>query len=98
MLRKFLDTCDPSGGLYDLLLWIVSVQRPPILRMPKDKLIKQMNTPFQYFLMAGTDVSRRRVFRKASKQHGTYFAWHGSSIENWVFSLQFSCQKVDRSL
>jgi hypothetical protein len=50
--------------------------------MPEKRRIDEMKTEHQY--MTVMDSPERDVsFRQWRKEYGRYFAFHGSSIENW---------------
>jgi hypothetical protein len=79
----YLASIDPSGNLYGLLRWILSVNRSALLKMPPNLHIKEMGTKHQYIMTAGTNPEKTAQFKKWRKEYGSYFAFHGSGIENW---------------
>eukprot|EP01090_Pellita_catalonica_P017296 TRINITY_DN5188_c0_g2_i1.p1 TRINITY_DN5188_c0_g2~~TRINITY_DN5188_c0_g2_i1.p1 ORF type:complete len:290 (+),score=24.78 TRINITY_DN5188_c0_g2_i1:330-1199(+) len=82
-LISFLHDADGQGRIYALLKWALSVSRAALLKMPPTLHIKEMNTPYQYMMTSGTDPERTANFKEGRKTYGSYFAFHGSGIENW---------------
>jgi hypothetical protein len=67
---------------YEMLTWILSNSRVAMLKMPEKKRISEMNTEHQYMMLVD-NPERSAEFAKARAKHGSYFAFHGSSPENW---------------
>lgn len=67
---------------YNLLQWICSVQRGAMVRMTQKKKIQKMNSDYQYMLMM-EDPQKMKEFHKVRDQYGSFFAFHGSGMENW---------------
>lgn len=82
-LISFLSQSDSTGDSYRLLSWLLSENRAALLKMPPNLHIPQMNTSHQYMMTAGTDPERAAKFKQWRKEYGSYFAFHGSGIENW---------------
>jgi len=79
-MKKELDKSDKFA--YLLLQWLISSNRSHIVKIPKNKHIKSMNTPFQYVLLS-CPPEKQRLFDEAKAKHGSTFAFHGSRVENW---------------
>ena len=58
------------------------VHRSHIVKLPTEKQLAFMHTPHQ-FLLLSSPPAKEAVFRQAKAKHGSTFAFHGSSIENW---------------
>eukprot|EP01087_Luapelamoeba_hula_P022335 TRINITY_DN7973_c0_g1_i1.p1 TRINITY_DN7973_c0_g1~~TRINITY_DN7973_c0_g1_i1.p1 ORF type:complete len:784 (+),score=143.95 TRINITY_DN7973_c0_g1_i1:56-2407(+) len=82
-LVRFLNSHDSTGSVYELLTWLLSINRAALLKMPPTLHIEQMKTKHQYMMTAGTDPDKAAKFKAWRKEYGSYFAFHGSSIENW---------------
>lgn len=67
---------------FPMLQWIISSNRSHIVQLNSSVSIKSMCTPYQYLLLSDSP-EKEEIFRKHKKEHGTIFAFHGSSIENW---------------
>eukprot|EP01121_Diplochlamys_sp_Union-15-3_P018363 TRINITY_DN6660_c0_g5_i1.p1 TRINITY_DN6660_c0_g5~~TRINITY_DN6660_c0_g5_i1.p1 ORF type:complete len:772 (+),score=148.51 TRINITY_DN6660_c0_g5_i1:64-2316(+) len=79
-MKKQLDNAHQHA--FPLLQWIMSSNRAHIVKLPKDKHIKSMCTPHQYLLLSAPPEKEEK-FRMLKKKHGSTFAFHGSSSENW---------------
>eukprot|EP01088_Endostelium_zonatum_P019373 TRINITY_DN6651_c0_g1_i1.p1 TRINITY_DN6651_c0_g1~~TRINITY_DN6651_c0_g1_i1.p1 ORF type:complete len:758 (-),score=164.01 TRINITY_DN6651_c0_g1_i1:35-2308(-) len=79
-MKTELDRADKSA--YPLLQWILSSNRSHIVKIPKNKHLESMHTPFQYVLLSSAP-EKQRAFDLLKKQHGSVFAFHGSRVENW---------------
>ncbi len=76
-LKEFLGT-----DKYQLLCWILTCCRPAMLRLPEKKRFKEMNTEHQYMMLVDSP-EKTSAFNAARKKYGSYFAFHGSALENW---------------
>jgi len=85
--RKFINYLKKfdggDGSIYELLTYLLSVNRAALLKMPPNLHIAEMKTAHQYMMTAGNDPAKTAQFKAWRKQYGSYFAFHGSSIENW---------------
>jgi poly [ADP-ribose] polymerase 6/8 len=79
-MKSRMDAAHPLA--FPLLQWIISSNRSHIVRLMDDKVIKSMRTQHQYLLLSAPPEKEER-FRELKAQHGSCFAFHGSSIENW---------------
>jgi hypothetical protein len=48
-----------------------------------------MHTPHQ-FLLLSSPPAKEAAFQEAKKKHGSTFAFHGSSIENWHSIIRYT--------
>lgn len=62
--------------------WILSSNQAHIVSLPVNTRLPSVGTPHQFVMMTAPP-ERQRAFDELAKKHGTKFAWHGSSIENW---------------
>jgi len=72
-----LEKIDPR--LYTLLRWIVATNRSH-LKVLQENL--KMNATHQLILKS-TPPEKEKKFQELKKQHGSFWAWHGSAIGNW---------------
>jgi len=79
-MKEKLDKASPF--CYPLLQWIITSNRSHIVQLPEGKHIQSMVTKHQYLLLS-SPPEKEELFRKLKKVHGSIFAFHGSSIENW---------------
>ena len=70
--------------LYPLISWLVMSNRSHIVKIPAKHQLSFMHTPHQFLLLSSAP-SKEKIFQEAKKNEmqGSYFAFHGSLIENW---------------
>jgi Poly(ADP-ribose) polymerase catalytic domain len=73
---------DPPPSPYRLLRWMLNTMRAHLVKVPSNQIMTEMQTPHQY-VMLSAPPERRAKFMKLRETHGSFFAWHGSSVENW---------------
>jgi len=77
------DTMDKAHRMcFPLLQWIITSNRSHIVQLQTGKYIKSMVTPHQYLLLSAPPEKEEK-FNQSKKLHGSIFAFHGSSTENW---------------
>lgn len=79
-LKKHLD--ERNMLIYPLMQWIIASNRSHIVKLPAERQLEFMHTPYQFLLMS-SPPAKEAAFRAAKEKHGSTFAFHGSSIENW---------------
>jgi len=62
--------------------WIISSCSAHLVSLSGDRRLASMGTSFQ-FLMYSASPEREQAFATAKRTHGSFFAFHGSPIENW---------------
>ncbi|WAR09668.1 PARP8-like protein [Mya arenaria] len=80
LLRQKLNNRNPA--VYPLIQWIINSNRSHIVKLPVERQLKFMVTPHQ-FLLISSPPAKEVIFQQAKQNHGSTFAFHGSSIENW---------------
>jgi len=104
LLKIGLDKIHPL--CFPLLKWIVLNNRTQISILPKEKQIKQMNTPLQFQLVDSLPDHEAKFFtwkEKAKKWaetakdrnplmngKGSYFAFYASPVSSWYRYIKFS--------
>lgn len=77
------EICNESGKfVYGLLQWIITSCPARIISLQGDHRLRSMGTEYQ-FLVRSASPEHEEVFAQARQEHGSSFAFHGSSIENW---------------
>jgi poly [ADP-ribose] polymerase 6/8 len=79
-LKQKMDETDPLA--FPLLQWIIATCRAHIVLLPEPRQIKSMQTKHQ-FLLISSPPAKEVAFQQAKQKHGSTYAFHGSSIENW---------------
>mmetsp|Transcript_7417 Transcript_7417/g.10954 ORF Transcript_7417/g.10954 Transcript_7417/m.10954 type:complete len:639 (-) Transcript_7417:36-1952(-) len=67
---------------FNLLEWILSHSRPLMVKIPQNQQIKSLNSSDQYLLQQD-DAEKHDEFKRLYKEYGSFFAFHGSSLENF---------------
>jgi poly [ADP-ribose] polymerase 6/8 len=67
---------------FPLMQWIIATCRAHIILLPQPRRIKSMKTEYQ-FLLISSPPAKEVTFQQAKQKHGSTYAFHGSSIENW---------------
>jgi len=79
-MKNKMDKSHPYA--YSFLNWIITSNRSHLVKLPEAKRIKSMVTAHQYLLLSAPPEKEAK-FRQLKEKHGSCFAFHGSSIENW---------------
>ena len=79
-VKKTIDAKDKLA--YPLLQWLISSNRSYIVKLPESAQLSFMGTPHQFLLMSSPSTKDAK-FNEHKAKHGSTFAFHGSSIENW---------------
>ena len=70
-----------SPFAYPLLTWVVSSNRSFFVHLPAEHAIGALDG--EQYLMLSSPPDRERRFRELRRHHGSVYAFHGSSCENW---------------
>jgi hypothetical protein len=79
-LKKFLDSKHPMA--FPLLRWILTSNRTHLAKLKPEEQITQIPTAHQYLMLSATPA-RERIFQQRKKDHGSFWAFHGSGFFNW---------------
>eukprot|EP01114_Cavostelium_apophysatum_P018829 TRINITY_DN5911_c0_g1_i1.p1 TRINITY_DN5911_c0_g1~~TRINITY_DN5911_c0_g1_i1.p1 ORF type:complete len:741 (-),score=192.10 TRINITY_DN5911_c0_g1_i1:3-2225(-) len=79
-MRTKMDRANPHA--FNLMQWIITSNRSHIVKINTDKQIKSMATPHQYLLLSAPP-EKEALFKSLKAKHGSVYAFHGSSSENW---------------
>ncbi|KAL9641426.1 hypothetical protein ABK040_013355 [Willaertia magna] len=71
-----------SANSYEILKWILTTKRCAMVRMPEKKRIKEMQTEYQYLMMIDNPEKAAQTAANR-KKYGSYWAFHGSAVENF---------------
>lgn len=80
VLKEAMDTKNVLA--FPLLQWVLASNRCHIVKLPKERQIQSMKTQHQ-FLLLSAPPAKEAAFRKFKTKHGSTYAFHGSSLENW---------------
>lgn len=79
-IKALVEPIHPKA--YHLLRWIITSNRSHLVSLPESKHIKEMSTPHQYMLLMSTPEKEAK-FNELKNNYGSFYAWHGSPMENW---------------
>ncbi|EJU01762.1 hypothetical protein DACRYDRAFT_15785 [Dacryopinax primogenitus] len=77
---KILKEIDPL--LEPIIRWILATNRAHVVSLRKWELFQQMKTPHQFKINTSTRA-HASAFESMKQRHGSFYAWHGSSMANW---------------
>mmetsp|Transcript_11550 Transcript_11550/g.11607 ORF Transcript_11550/g.11607 Transcript_11550/m.11607 type:complete len:696 (-) Transcript_11550:31-2118(-) len=88
-LREVLTTMLGENGTlgYKIMRYIVATNRLMLVNLTGNNRIKQLDKIQQYFV-TNHPAEAERAFQAKKKQNGSFFAFHGSAIENWYSILR----------
>eukprot|EP01117_Protostelium_nocturnum_P018592 TRINITY_DN7808_c0_g1_i1.p1 TRINITY_DN7808_c0_g1~~TRINITY_DN7808_c0_g1_i1.p1 ORF type:complete len:648 (-),score=178.91 TRINITY_DN7808_c0_g1_i1:9-1670(-) len=83
-LISFLSDVDPTGSVFSLLRWLLCSNRSVLCKLNAKKRLTKMRTEHQYWMVNDVSPQKIKAFnQKKEEKGGSFFAFHGSSIENW---------------
>jgi len=82
--------------MYRLIRWVLSTNRAFIKALEPSKHVKQMNTPHQYVMLSSAP-ERNAKFNNYREQYGSFFAFHGSAVENWHAILRTGLRNLSNT-
>lgn len=71
-----------SPLIYPFLRWLLASNRCFLKLLPKDQRIQQMSSDYQYVMLSSTPEKEIK-FNLEKKKYGSFYAWHGSALQNW---------------
>ena len=93
-LRRLMDEQHPLAlGLFE---WIVGSNRAHLVSVPEALKLASLGTRHQ-FVMLSAPPERQAAFEELKRQHGSKFAWHGSSSENWHSILRTGLRNLSNT-
>jgi len=75
-----LNAIDPK--LESHIAWLFATNRAHIVSLPENRQFADMQTPHQFKIHTSTRQHAER-FEALRARHGSFFAFHGSSMSNW---------------
>jgi len=91
VLRMKLDEIDDL--IYPLLRWLIATNLSHIRLLREEENFDQMSSPHNFVLLSGP-AQREQTFQMLKQKHGSFFAWHGSSLGNWHVILRTSLKNM----
>jgi uncharacterized protein (UPF0305 family) len=82
---------------YKFLFWLLGVDRGRLIRLPFHKRLHVMYTKHQYIMTVICEPERRLKFEEARKKYGSFFAYHGSGMDNWHAIVRSGLKNVSNT-
>jgi hypothetical protein len=76
--------------------WVFATNRAHIVSLEEEKHIQQMGTPHQFQIHTCTRKHAEK-FEALRAQHGSFFAFHGSSMSNWHNILRQNLKNASKT-
>lgn len=87
--RDFISLQCPDGLLmYKLLRYIVATNRLNMVKLEENLRIKELHEEMEQYIVMNHSPETEKNFAERKKVHGSFFAFHGSAIENWYSILR----------
>eukprot|EP00741_Cyanophora_paradoxa_P023105 tig00021537_g22315.t1 len=93
-LQAGLDARHPRA--FRLLRWISSSNRAHLVRLEPSKVIQEFVTPNQFYFLS-TPPEKEQAFKALRRQHGSFFAIHGSPLECWHSILRVGLRNASNT-
>lgn len=92
--ESFLKESDPYAPF--VVGWVFATNRAHIVSLEQEKHVKNMNTSHQFQIHTSTRKHAEK-FEALRAQHGSFFAFHGSSMSNWHNILRQNLKNASRT-
>lgn len=79
-----------------LVRWVMVSNRSYLVPLEPQNRISSLRTPYQYLLISAPP-DKENKFQELKQQHGSTFAYHGSSAENWHSILRNGLKNATNS-
>lgn len=79
-----------------LVRWVMVSNRSYLVPLEPENRISSFRTPYQYLLISAPP-DKENKFQELKQQHGSTFAYHGSSAENWHSILRNGLKNASNS-
>ena len=83
---------------YKLMAYIFATNRTTIKELlPHEKVVTNTPEYFRQFILTSSDPNKERIFMQSKQKKGSFFCWHGSSMENWYSILRNGLRNLSNS-
>jgi ubiquitin-protein ligase len=89
-LKRFLYTSAPNNSeyCYKLIRYVLATNRLALVKLSNQNCIGKLPSYFRQYLVTNQSPETESYFARQKKKHGSFFAFHGSAIENWYSILR----------
>mmetsp|Transcript_52064 Transcript_52064/g.59470 ORF Transcript_52064/g.59470 Transcript_52064/m.59470 type:complete len:1019 (+) Transcript_52064:116-3172(+) len=74
--------------VYKLIRYILATNRLSLIKLENDDRIKGLDANIGQFIVSNHSPEKEEIFALEKKKHGSFWAYHGSSLENWYSILR----------
>lgn len=98
-LQENLNAKCSIGGreVYKMLRFIVATNRLMMQQLAGSQRIKDFPNEVEQFVVTSHSPETLRAFNEAKTEHGSFFAFHGSSMENWYSIIRNGLRNMSSS-
>jgi ubiquitin-protein ligase len=91
--------CQGGGGreVYKMLRFIVATNRLMVQQLTGTQRIPDFTGDIEQFVVTSHSPETMRIFNESKAEHGSFFAFHGSSIENWYSIIRNGLRNMSSS-
>lgn len=84
---------------YKMMAYIFATNRTTIKELKGDQRLAIQSNPdyFRQFILTSSDPAKERIFMVSKKKLGSFFCWHGSSMENWFSIMRNGLRNLSNS-
>ncbi len=84
---------------YKLLAYIFATNRTTMKELKAEERILIASNPdyFRQFILTSSDPDKERIFMQNKLKHGSFYCWHGSSMENWFSIMRNGLRNLSNS-
>lgn len=87
--RDLISSSSPDGILsYKLMRYIIATNRLNLIKLDPKQSIEKLGPNIEQYIVTNHPPETEKQFSDAKKAHGSFFAFHGSAIENWYSILR----------
>ena len=87
--REFISSLSPDGHLtYKLIRYIIATNRLNLIELDSKSRIEKLGPDIEQYIVTSHPPETEKQFAEKKKEFGSFFAFHGSAIENWYSILR----------
>lgn len=89
-LKYFLSQSSPQypDYCYKLIRYVLATNRLALVKLSSQNSIQNLSPSIRQYLITNQSPETEAYFSRQKRKHGSFFAFHGSAIENWYSILR----------
>ena len=96
-LQENLNRNEGGREVYKMLRFIVATNRLIVQQLTGSQRIPNLPNELEQFIVTSHSPVTLRAFNEAKTNHGSFYAFHGSSIENWYSIIRNGLRNMSSS-